>query len=100
MACACSDFAIEPHADPTPRLLPALLPALPPSLLHLIADLAVYYVGLTLQRLASASAECRMHLSTTGLPRVVVPQLLTANLRVRGVFLRLLEQIYGSPHIG
>ena len=63
-------------------------------------DQVVYCIGLTLQRLATASPGVRMQLSTTGLPRVAVPQLLTANLRVRAVLLRLLEQCFGSPHMG
>lgn len=63
-------------------------------------DEVVYCIGLTLQRLATASPGVRMQLSTTGLPRVAVPQLLTANLRVRAVLLRLLEQCFGSPHMG
>ena len=50
-----------------------------------LSDISMWYVS------SSLSVACALQ---------VVPQLLTANLRVRGVFLRLLEQIYGSPHIG
>lgn len=64
--------------------------------MHASNEMVLYYLSMTLDRLAKGSASCRSQLSASGLTRVVVPQLLRSNQRVRTVFLRLLEHCYGS----
>mmetsp|Transcript_73947 Transcript_73947/g.197088 ORF Transcript_73947/g.197088 Transcript_73947/m.197088 type:complete len:365 (-) Transcript_73947:456-1550(-) len=57
-------------------------------------EMVLCQLSLALDGLARHSETCRTLLSNSGLPRVVVPQLLRANLAVRTVFLRLLEHCY------
>ena len=59
-------------------------------------EMVLYFLSMTLDRLAKRSSSCRQQLSASGLTRVIVPQLLRSNQRVRTVFLQLLEHCYGT----
>jgi len=61
-----------------------------------VDEMVLYYLGMALEQVAQNSPVCRQQLSLSGLPRVVVPQLLRANLRLRTVYIKLLEHCYGE----